>query len=496
MKNLLLRLLLISVYLFVVPTYADNDLISLFPLDNYNQTISAWIKPTDSDYNKLLLDADTQKKHQALFYEHYFGAFSPWNVVYVNSLLMQAPPYDLKTIEQGIVADFCNQNKPADEIGYAENFRPHTDGWIKNIAANINISQFSNVSYRAEQRGIAIANLSARALPAEDVHFYSYKLAGEGYPFDNLQMSALWVGTPVYIIGETRDQAWSLVITPDYIAWVKSNGIARANDVFINQWTNAAKNKLAAITRTQASVIDGKGRFLFSAYIGSVFPALRTFSGLKLAVPVANENQEAVIKTAVVSSENATLIPVTVTPHHIARIMSSLIGRPYGWGGMYFYNDCSAELKSVFTPFGIWLPRHSSDQVTIGKMVDMTSAPPEQRLSYLMENGHKFMSIVYIGGHVILYVGNYPNGNNPSLMAMTYQNVWGLSPNPPARRAVIGQSVLFPLLLQYPEDTSLMSLAAKKYFQVSYLDQLPSNIKLLQSKRMNLKSLMYPDNKE
>jgi hypothetical protein len=91
-----------------------------------------------------------------------------------------------------------------------------------------------------------------------------------------------------------------------------------------------------------------------------------------------------------------------------------------------------------------------------------------------------------------MYVGNYPNPNSSDheLMAMTYQNVWGLSPSPSIRRAVIGKSVLFPMLLQYPEDATLVSLADKKYFQVSYLDQPPSNI--LKLNIIDLRALMHP----
>jgi hypothetical protein len=58
-------------------------------------------------------------------------------------------------------------------------------------------------------------------------------------------------------------------------------------------------------------------------------------------------------------------------------------------------------------------------------------------------------------------------------MAMTYQNLWGLKPPSGNTRSVIGKAVFFPLLLEYPEATSLESLAAKKYFHISYLDQLP-----------------------
>ncbi|KJV92634.1 nlpC/P60 family protein [Rickettsia bellii str. RML Mogi] len=127
-------------------------------------------------------------------------------------------------------------------------------------------------------------------------------------------------------------------------------------------------------------------------------------------------------------------MPLDFTRHNMANLMSSLIGRPYGWGNMYFYNDCSAELKNLFTPFGIWLPRNSGAQAEFIKenfyTVDMSAATSLERLSYLMKNGKPFLTIIHIEGHVFLYIGNYPNVHNKesTLMAMTYQNIWGLRP--------------------------------------------------------------------
>ncbi len=472
---------------------ADQDTISLFPLDNYNQSISAWIKPNDPDFDKPLLNAEMQKKRFDIFLDHYIGSSSPWNADYINKLLHQAPPNDFKTVEQSIITNFNNDGKSADQIGYGENFHPYTAEWINDISNNIHISQLDGLTYQSHNRAIVVDNLHARVLPTDDVHFYSYKLAGQGYPFDNLQMSALWAGTPVYILGESRDQAWMLVVTPDFIAWVKSSSIARTDSSFINTWTTAAKNKLAAITHTKTSLIDNNGKFILSAYVGTVFPATATSAGMELRVPVMDTEHNATIKTALVNSDNAVTMPLTASPHTFSAIMNTMIGRPYGWGSMYFYNDCSAELKSLLTPFGIWLPRHSSDQVTVGKMVDKSADSTENRLSYLMANGHRFLTLIYIGGHVVMYVGNYPNpNNNQTWMAMTYQNAWGISPNPPTRRSVIGKSVLLPMLLQYPEDTSLVSQAGKKYFQVSDLNELPSANVLLQQQSINLRSLMYP----
>lgn len=486
-KKLILVLTLFCVSISVV-AHAEPDVISLFPLNDYDQKVSDWIKPDDVNFDKPLLSEKMQDHYLSLFIKHYYGESSPWNEVYVNKILQQSSPDDLRTVQLGLLDNFSNQGKSENQIGYGENFRPHDNEWINKIAHNINLDNLNGLNYLAANRGIAIDNLHARALPTNDVHYYSHKLAGQGYPFDNLQMSALWAGTPVYTIAQTRDKAWSLVIAPDYVAWVESKGIAHADNGFIASWSSAAKNHLAAITKTQSSLIDEQGEFLFTAYIGSVFPALDNL----IMVPAQDSEHNAVIKN-VAFNHNMAIMPLKATPHAFAKLMNSMIGRPYGWGSLYFFNDCSAEMKSLMTPFGIWLPRHSADQVSVGKMTDLTSESPRQRLDYLINNGRPLMNLIYIGGHVILYVGKYPNPrNNNELMAMTYQNLWGLSPNPSNRRAVVGQSVLFPMLLEYPEDGSLISLANKRYFQVSDLTQLADNTMQPASKLIDLKSLMTP----
>lgn len=476
----------------------EQATISLFPIEQYDQTIDHWIKPSDPNFDKPLLNADIQQKRMDIFYDHYIGVSSPWNANYIDLILHRNQASSLKTIELALINDFSNKNKPSDKIGYGENFRPHTDQWIKNIANNLNIDQFTHLRYQKNNRGMAVTNLAVRVLPTNDVHFYSYQIAGQGYPFDNLQMSSLWAGTPIYIVGSTQDRAWYLIISPALIGWVKSDGIAKVSDTFINTWTAAAKNKLAAITRTQTSLLDGEKRFLLTAYVGSVFPVDTATSPvgteIKLLIPVADSHRNAIIKKALISKKEAFIMPLTLTPHHFANIMNTLIGRPYGWGGIYFYNDCSAELKSLFTPFGIWLPRDSSAQLTMGRTVDMSLASPARRLSYLMKKGKPFLTIVYIDGHVFLYIGNDSVPQTHALAAMTYQNKWGLKPNPPVKRVIIGQAVLFPLLLEYPENPRLTSLVAQKYFKVSYLSELPVPVQpLIQQDTVNIRSLMYPE---
>lgn len=486
MKNSFqLSFILLALMIFASAAFAVEVPVELFPLENYSQNVDAWIQPDDGAYQQRLLSKADQQKRLAILYGHYYGEHSPWSKVHVNAILQHAKPDDLQTLEASLLQQFSNEDKDKYK-GYGENFRAHTKDWIESIRHNVNLPQLSGLHFEAKQRAIAIGNLHVRVLPTIDPHYYHFTQAGQGYPFDNLQMSALWVGTPLYVIAESQDHAWKLVITPACIGWVAANKVVSVDEAFVATWTAAAKSKLVAITKNQTSILDDNKQFLFTAYVGAMFPASQD----GMMVPVANANKQAVIKTAKVSAGVSTVMPLAATPEHFAKIMKTLIGRPYGWGGMYFYNDCSQELKNLFVPFGIWLPRHSSAQVDEGEIIDLTLGTPESRLAYLSKEGAPFLTIVYIGGHVFLYLGQHQGANGD--IALTYQNMWGLSPNPATRRAVVGRSVLLPLLLQYPEDASLLSQAAKQTFQASFLNSFPGEAQVLrnQHKSVNLRELM------
>ena len=517
MRSRLLIVFLLLIALIISVLFLKKPLperLSLFPVQNYDQKISDWISPSSTDYDKPLLTPEQQTLLKDELVSHYFSsdptALSPWNPGYINQIIAKKAPDDLATVEQEQIIKYTNdKNKPDDEIGYAANFRPYTDQWTDHLTKNINLPQFQGqLHYDSTHRGIAIDNLSARILPTDEVHFYSHKLAGQGYPFDNLQASSLWAGTPVYILGETLDHAWYMVLTPDYyIAWVKSTGIARVDDHFVAEWQQKAKINLVAITQTEVPVMDTTDNiYRFSGYVGMIFPLEnKDETGMQILIPVMDAKHQAEIRHAHLSSQDAALLPLSATIHHFAERMGPLLGRPYGWGNIYFYNDCSAELKSLYTIFGIWLPRHSSEQVNpdrvYGRSVNLSKEDMAKRIDYLTKNNHQFMTIVYIGGHVFMYLGHYPNPTDSvhALVPLTYQNSWGFRPKNPTpetdRRVVIGESVLLPLLKSYPEDASLASPAEKKHFDIMYLDDTQQDMvkfRALEFSKIDLRILLSP----
>ena len=327
--------------------------------------------------------------------------------------------------------------------------------------------------YDPRRRGITVDNALVRQLPTHDPAFYDFREAGQGYPFDVLQDSALRPGTPVYTLARSLDGAWLLVYSPDLIGWVDARTVASVDEHFVATWRNAAQRTLGAIVRADAPLADtvpGTTSAIYRTFapIGTVLPLTRTRDGRQLAMfPVADLQRRAQIRMAELDASTIVPMPWTLTPRHMAQLMKQQIGRPYGWGNTLFYNDCSAETRSLFAPFGVWLQRHSSDQLTAGKRTDLRTADIDTRLRTLAERGRPLMTLIHLNGHIMLYLGN--TERDGAVVPMTYQNIWGLSPPDNSRRNVIGGSVILPLLKTYPEDPEVGSLAGRPLFEISVI---------------------------
>lgn len=455
---------------------------TIFPLDNYDQNIDNWINPSDSNYQKPLVDRSYQQKRLEEFYQHYFStetdSLSPWSQNYV--LTQVNNPQTIQMLQKDLLSAYNNEGKNIKFIGYGVHFRPYNKDWIEKIAQNMNIDQFqAPIHFNANNRAIFVQNAYARSLPSQEPYYYHYSIPGEGYPFDQLQMSAIWTGTPAYIVGESKDKNWSLVLTPDFTCWVQSETLAKTNEQFITQWQRAAKNKLAAITQTETAIIDMQNKnHHFKAYVGSIFPlVLGKAQQYQILFPAKDPKGMAHIRRAILDKNHAAEMPLAATPENFVKLLKTLQDRPYGWGGLYFLNDCSSELKSIYTPFGFWLARHSSDQTKAGKMIDKKNLSTQEKIAYLGQQGRPFMTFVYNTKHVFMYLGNFsnPNAIDKKPVPMTYQNLWALRPLDDSRRAVVGKALLLPLLGIFPEDKALNSHANKDDFKIIYLDEWPES---------------------
>jgi hypothetical protein len=109
--------------------------------------------------------------------------------------------------------------------------------------------------------------------------------------------------------------------------------------------------------------------------------------------------------------------------------------------------------RDFFTPFGIWLPRHSEDQVKeVGTYVDLQRLDPAQKEKIILEKGIPYLSLLWRKGHVMLYIGEQND------RALIFHNAWGIKTmdlSGREGRKIIGKAVITTL---YPGE-ELSSLA-------------------------------------
>lgn len=376
--------------------------------------------------NKILISKSSQQKYVHEFMSHYF---SPWreHIGYIT----------LDFLRRYIVreTDFYQHH-----LGLGENFHQHTQAWFKQIQDNMDMKKYPNNI----QEAITVDNAYIRLFPTISPHFGDQHEAGNGYPFDDFQLSVAWAGTPVHILQMSADGAWAFVMTPSVSGWVEAKTLATVDRKFMARWR---KEKYIAMITRKYPIKDVKGHYRFDAYLGSVLPLDHsTKEAYSVLAPVKDINNKAQLVLASIPKVAARSMPWLPTPEHFAMLIHQLLGVPYGWGGIYYYGDCSSSLKSLFAPFGIWLPRNSAAQARAARNMSLENLLPKARRAAILKYGKPFTTLISVTGHVMLYIGKYKGD------VMTFQNVWAfatMSRNRKMGRDIIGRAVLMPLKLSY-----------------------------------------------
>lgn len=396
-----------------------------------------------------LISPRKQARYKRNFFVHFF---SPWkssriSLVKLTSSYRKAQSFNISYYRH--------------HPGYGENYHTNTRFWFNKIVSDMDMLSFPNTNRNA----ITVHNALLRYMPTLDPHFGNPHIAGQGFPFDNFQKSMLMVGTPIHVYQVSKHGDWVFVSSPAVFGWIQSKDIAYVDKDFMRRW-NAA-HYVATVAKEYA-VKDDKGIYRFHAYLGAIFPmANKTAKSYTILIPAADINRAAVILKANVSQKFMQKMPLAPTQTNFARVTHQLLGESYGWGGLYFLTDCSSALKNIYTAFGIWLPRNSGAQATIGKQVNLSSLSPRDRQDYIVKYGIPFVTLIHVPGHIMLYLGS-ENGK-----VMTFQNVWALQTW--ARRgdrycegrAVIGKAVLIPLELEY--DRGMTPQIAVNELDISFL---------------------------
>lgn len=307
---------------------------------------------------------------------------------------------------------------------YGLNFKPIGDEWFDKQRANANINSFGTLLLPA----ITSTNTVLRNLPTDEPIFINPARAGEGYPFDYLQLSTISIGYPLLISHYSLDRAWAFVGSDNAWAWV------RANDIKIlsrDEADGSANSNFITVTQDKSPVYDTDGNFLFYGRIGAILP----FTNEDEYKFYGRIHTQSGVKKYEISKQISSRYPLVFNDSNIKKLASSLISQPYGWGGFGDNRDCSLFTQDFLGGFGIWLARNSLAQSKIGRRISLTNLTNKEKLNIIQERGIPYLTLLHLPGHIMLYAG-VKDGE-----AVAIHDIWGLKTKENGRALIGGVAI-------------------------------------------------------
>lgn len=318
---------------------------------------------------------------------------------------------------------------------HGENRRPRTPEWLDEMRRRSSPDSYPN----ARLMGITVVNTSMRVLPTDEPAFLDFDQAGEGYPFDYLQNSAVWAQTPVFISHFSADGDWALCETRFAYGWIALRDIAVVDDEFARTFE---QSELLTFTADRVPLYGDFGLFRFQGRVGMVLPLIGreddTFSAL---IAVRDALGRARLAGTEAAACDAAVFPLEPTPANLALLARGLMGQPYGWGGMYGHRDCSAMVMDLFTALGVALPRNSTQQSKAGRYLPLDGLDQAAKSERILALAQPWRTLLWMRGHVMLYIGQFQG------RPVALHTTWGLKTKTGKRegRRFIGATVITSL---------------------------------------------------
>lgn len=233
------------------------------------------------------------------------------------------------------------------------------------------------------QHGWTLRRTNMRMYPSEAV-------VHKGNPeIDYNQYTLLEPFTPLAILHLSKDGGWLYVHAPYMRGWV------RKRDVYVS-----GREKLLEVLQKPFLVVTkgsiNIGGFTFG--LGSRVPYVeKRGKEYRVLLP----NMKSIWVHAWDGLEEA--FP-GFSEAKVKVILEDLLGTPYDWGGKEGRWDCSSLVQGLYAVFGLELPRNSSQQAKIGRVV-ATGFSSYDEFKRLIQTLPPFRTLLFMKGHVMVYGG-------------------------------------------------------------------------------------------
>lgn len=394
-------------------------------LQKIPQSVSPYLKNIDQNGSFY----EIQKEYGKYYYR-------VWN--------MQKPKESLLSIKWPFISFKAGKT-------YGENLQPLEQSFFDVMLENSNFDTYATINAKA----VTLKEVNLRVFPTLRPLLKDPSLAGEGFPFDYLQNSTVHANEPLLVSHYSKDRAWAYVFSNFASGWIQTDSFAILEEKDTLVWQNLPQ---VAITKEGEPIYDKEGNFLYRSKIGMIFALISEDSDNYIVRSVSScRNQKPLFLESKISKNIASKEIMKLDATNFEKIINEVSKTNYGWGGMYEQRDCSSMLRDLFAPFGIWLPRNSSQQSKIGSVISLADLSDEEKIKIIKAKAVPFETILYKKGHVVLYVGTL----NDEIIV--FHNTWGIRTDKDGveGRVVVGKAIFSSLTLgkgieYYDENSSML----------------------------------------
>ena len=364
------------------------EIEQLDDLVNLPQNVEAYLKNID---NNISIYAIQNK------YEKYY--FRMWN--------KNKPQESLKSVKWPF-SSYCVGRS------YGANLKPLKQSFFDNMLRRSNFDNYAKLNLKA----ITLKEISLRSFPTNKPLFKNPTEAGEGFPFDYIQNSTVHMNKPILVSHYSKDKEWAYVFSSFTSGWIKRSEFVVLDKKYTDIWQKAQQIR---ITKEDVSIYKQNGKFLFKTKIGMLFALVDENKDTYTVLTVqSSSNHNPIFVNVHISKNIAQKDILELNSNNLKTIINEVSKTNYGWGGLYGQRDCSSMLRDLYAPFGIWLPRNSSQQAKVGKIISFKDLNNDEKISLIKDKAIPFQTLLYKKGHIVLYLGTYNDE------VIVFHNTWGI----------------------------------------------------------------------
>ncbi|GAA7067921.1 SH3 domain-containing C40 family peptidase [Helicobacter pylori] len=304
--------------------------------------------------------------------------------------------------------------------GYGEDLKPNAKAFNDELIKSMDIEHYPSAKIKA----VVVRDSDVRAVPTNKPYYLSQK----GYPFDRYQNSLIFQGTPVLVTHFNLDKTYAHIQSSFVYGWIKVSDLAYMRDKDIELLTKL-KNYVMPI-KDKIPLYTDYGDFYTDARVGELFALIPQSQNasqnpqkkeLKAYGFLRDAKGYAALQSVTLDEKDFFVFPKTFNSENMAYFIDTMLGQKYGWGGLLGNRDCSAFTRDSFANFGILLPRNSYAQSRYANnYVDLSSMKAKEKEDYILKNATPFGTLIYLKGHIMLYLGAY---NHQAIVA---HSIWSV----------------------------------------------------------------------